>query len=454
MGGGGYHPNLEAHQDMSFVVFFNSNVSTKLPIVYWILFKMAPKILFTSSEQVPAVSSATNTSDVLRVFNETVEKAKQENASNISRAEAGYVECEKALDQIKRRSMEIGMVSKRVSEEIQEVSKRIIMAVNSREQILMKRLQRIQDVKLGSLNEQEVEIRQAMLMLDNVVKHLEQSKRSNREMDIINMNKTAVETIRAAHTLCGNLQPSEDANIVFHPPEPGLIQTLNTNGVLMTSGFAPLSCAEGDGLHKGVLGREAKFCVMVKDHVGDLTMQADSLNVVINAPDKRQVWWEKIPDNSQPGRFLVRWRPHVEGDHTLAITISGRHIENSPYKCSVKAGRDYNNVGQPVKEFSQEGSGDGDLCRPWGICCTPAGLIVVADRSNNRICLFNRDGSYHSKFGTEGTRNGQFNRPASVCIDGLNRLIVTDKDNHRMQIFTLEGKRLILVNMQILNWKP
>ena len=69
-----------------------------------------------------------------------------------------------------------------------------------------------------------------------------------------------------------------------------------------------------------------------------------------------------------------------------------------------------------------------------------SGLIVVADRSNNRICIFNRDGSYHSKFGTEGTRPGQFNRPASVCLDSLNRLIVTDKDNHRMQIFTLEGE--------------
>ena len=78
----------------------------------------------------------------------------------------------------------------------------------------------------------------------------------------------------------------------------------------------------------------------------------------------------------------------------------------------------------PVLEFSQEGSGDGDLCRPWGICCTPKGLIVVADRSNNRICVFNRD---CSKFGTEGTRKGQFNQPASVVMES------------RMQIFIFVG---------------
>ena len=57
----------------------------------------------------------------------------------------------------------------------------------------------------------------------------------------------------------------------------------------------------------------------------------------------------------------------------------------------------------------------------------------------DRICVFNRDGSFHSKFGTEGTRKGQFNRPASVVMDSMNRLVVTDKDNHRMQIFTMEG---------------
>ena len=64
-------------------------------------------------------------------------------------------------------------------------------------------------------------------------------------------------------------------------------------------------CAEGDGLHRGVLGREAKFCVLVRDHLAELTMAskgsdgiseimcqsasnfAMNLNVVIAAPDMK-----------------------------------------------------------------------------------------------------------------------------------------------------------------------
>ena len=45
------------------------------------------------------------------------------------------------------------------------------------------------------------------------------------------------------------------------------------------------------------------------------------------------------------------------------------------------------------------------------------GLIVVADRSNNRVQVFSGIGQYLHKFGVEGKGPGQFNKPASVCAD-------------------------------------
>ena len=103
----------------------------------------------------------------------------------------------------------------------------------------------------------------------------------------------------------------------FYSPETSLVQTLAGAGAVTTISFSPLSTAEGDGLSKGVLGREAKFCVLVKDHVGDnYSLQADTLSVLIKSPDNRQVWWEKIPDASTPGRFMVRWRPRESTHNT------------------------------------------------------------------------------------------------------------------------------------------
>ena len=86
----------------------------------------------------------------------------------------------------------------------------------------------------------------------------------------------------------------------------------------------------------------------------------------------------------------------------MAITVQGKHILDSPFKCMVNGP-----VGVPILEFGREGTGDGELCRPWGVACTPTGLLVVADRgNNNRIQIFKRDGTLHQKFGTGGNRPG------------------------------------------------
>ena len=339
----------------------------------------------------------TNADDVMMVFHETVQKAKEENARNIVRARTGYQECEAALNRIEKMKTQIGIANGQVQGEVKAITQSIVFGVQKREEFLLQRLSRVHSVKMESLNKQATEVRQHLFVLDNVVSQLEASNRSSREMDIIEMNKQADTAIKSVQQLCGTLEPAEDSNIKFHKPDSEFLQSISKMGVISTSGYAPVCSAEGEGLTKGVLGREAKFSVLVKDHLGDpLTMLGDGVNCGFLSPDGRAVKWNQVPDPNQPGKLLVHWRPHVEGDHTLAITLKGRHIQGSPFKCSVKAGRNYQTVGVPVLEFSSEGAGDGELCRPWGICCTPAGLIVVADRSNNRICIFNRSAGWQT----------------------------------------------------------
>ena len=118
-------------------------------------------------------------------------------------------------------------------------------------------------------------------------------------------------------------------------------------------------------------------------------------------------------------------------------------IKNAPYflfksnfvfQVNVRMGRNYKTVTDPVATFGTEGENEGQLCRPWGICCTKSGLILVANRSNNRIEVFDKNGNYQYKFGQGGKIQGEFERPASVACDNMNRIIVTDKDNHRIQV--------------------
>lgn len=383
--------------------------------------------------------------DVLRVFNETVEKAKLENQANIELARVGYAKCEQAL--VEKAKMEQRIMTKVKEVEMQlELSKQQqLVAVEERHRVLWQRLGKIREVKAAALVNQEKEVRKALHLLNEVVNTLEVAARSGEGMEIIDVNKKAAETILAVQHSCGNFKPHEDDEIVFRAAPQEQVAGLAAAGMVASGGFAPNSVAEGEGLVRGVLGKEAKFSVLVKDHLNEpnLAHRGEGPKLDFVSPDGRPISFQVAADPNQPGRFEVRWRPHQEGEHIISVTLRGVKLPESPWKAVVRAGRDYHQVGAPQLEFGREGTAEGELCRPWGVCCTPTGLIAVADRSNNRVCMFKRDGSFHFKFGTEGSRPGQFSRPASVCVDGLGRLVVTDKDNHRMQVFTMDGEFLL-----------
>lgn len=84
--------------------------------------------------------------------------------------------------------------------------------------------------------------------------------------------------------------------------------------------------------------------------------------------------------------------------------------------------------------FGKPGNNDGELCRPWGICCDKNGYIYVSDRCNHRIQVFDQNGKFLLKFGKHGVANGEFDKPVGLTIDAQNRIIVCDKDNHRVQV--------------------
>ncbi|KAK6057673.1 NHL repeat protein [Cooperia oncophora] len=65
--------------------------------------------------------------------------------------------------------------------------------------------------------------------------------------------------------------------------------------------------------------------------------------------------------------------------------------------------------------------------------------LIVSDRYNHRVCIFDNDGTYLNSFGGHGQSNGKFNNPWGVAVDELGTIYVADKDNHRVQMFDKNG---------------
>jgi len=93
--------------------------------------------------------------------------------------------------------------------------------------------------------------------------------------------------------------------------------------------------------------------------------------------------------------------------------------------------------------WQQVTHGGGPFNLPTDICFAPDGSIFTSDGYGNaRIHKFTAAGKYLFSWGEPGKAPGQFNLPHGVWIDRRGRLLVADRENDRVQIFDQDGKLL------------
>ena len=87
--------------------------------------------------------------------------------------------------------------------------------------------------------------------------------------------------------------------------------------------------------------------------------------------------------------------------------------------------------------------GGGPFNLPTDIDLTPAGEMFVTDGYGNaRVHKFAADGTHLLSWGEPGTAPGQFRLPHGVWIDRHGRVLVSDRENDRVQVFDQEGQLL------------
>lgn len=89
------------------------------------------------------------------------------------------------------------------------------------------------------------------------------------------------------------------------------------------------------------------------------------------------------------------------------------------------------------------GAGPSEFNKPTDIAFGPGGEFYVTDGyGNSRVTKFSPSGAPLYSWGTLGTKRGQFRIPHSIVRDGKGRLLVGDRENDRIQIFDDAGKLL------------
>jgi len=105
---------------------------------------------------------------------------------------------------------------------------------------------------------------------------------------------------------------------------------------------------------------------------------------------------------------------------------------------------------QQIGSVGTPGNAPGQFNFPRAVAVDAEGRIYVADSGNNRVQVFNPDGSFlrqwgslcklDTKEGCQGNGEGQFNEPWGIAVGHDGSVYVSDTWNHRIQKFTNDGK--------------
>jgi peptidylamidoglycolate lyase len=128
-------------------------------------------------------------------------------------------------------------------------------------------------------------------------------------------------------------------------------------------------------------------------------------------------------DPNDPERHV--WVADNGGDRVLKFTHDGKKLVMA------------------LGEFGVTASDHTHLGGPSGIAFYPNGDFLITDGyKNSRVVKFSKDGKFMMEWGKKGTGPGEFDTPHSVEILRDGRIIVGDRGNKRIQVFDPYGKYL------------
>lgn len=153
------------------------------------------------------------------------------------------------------------------------------------------------------------------------------------------------------------------------------------------------------------------------------------------------------------GTFIGTWgencfvRPHgicAVGDSTLYLTDDLGH-RVAQYTEDGEFLRNIGPAGQPsptgVEGFDYRSlTAGGPYNLPTNVAVTKDNHLFITDGYGNaRVHHFDAAGNLLQSWGESGSGIGQFNVPHGICVDQHDRVLVTDRENSRIQIFDRQG---------------
>jgi sugar lactone lactonase YvrE len=150
----------------------------------------------------------------------------------------------------------------------------------------------------------------------------------------------------------------------------------------------------------------------------------------------------KMLKNFGAGMFVFPHGIYVDGEGNLWLTdakgVDGKGLQVFKFDSNGK-------LLMTLGKAGVAGEGEDTFGSPTDVVVGKNGDIFVSDGHkncncpNNRVVKFSRDGKFIKEFGKKGSSPGEFDGPHALALDSKGRLFVADRSNNRIQIFDQDG---------------
>ena len=186
-----------------------------------------------------------------------------------------------------------------------------------------------------------------------------------------------------------------------------------------------------DGMHYDTFGKK-----QLKKPWGITISPINEHEIYVSDADKKRVYVYKSSGEYLPVRKIGGKKNKIkfEQPRGIAFDTPGNLLVVDYGKRCIWC------ISQPENELVRK-IGEGYLCRPCDVAVTRSGRIAITEREENCVTIFSPEGIPIESFGRVGPEPGMFNYPCGVCSNSKGQIVVADRMNRRLQVFQIDPKK-------------
>ena len=366
------------------------------------------------------------------LITEVLPKHKQEIVSSMEPVRQQLKTVEKGLQGIAAVEIELKRHSKATEADIHRDIDQAHWALDQRRQELVEQLHQLTRQKLKTLATQKEEIETAQVQLSSCMAYVDGSMETSTHSEVLAMKAPILKQVKELTTSVNlpAMTPAEGADSIHFVAGEQLQQTCRTFGAVVDSMVCPEKSYVSGVQNIVREGEPTKVELHLVTQDGE-EYHNDHPDLTAELFQCQSKTTSKCMIIKKGKTRAITVQPVRRGKHTLAVKVSGRDIQGSPFPVAVLPS--LQNLAKPNMVIT-------GVNKPWGVMTNSKGHIILAENNGHCVSVFTAEGIKISSFGMNGSEQGQFKGPMGVAIDNDDNIYVVDNNTHRIQKFTAGGQ--------------